>query len=144
MPYVIAGVVVFGIVFTVFVHNLAAEDFTLKNLVSGKKNAASILGCLLGLVVVYPLDRFKIKFDVSAKWYTQILKLVIGLGLVLGLKEGLKIPLSLIPDEYVARTLRYFLIVLFGGAVYPLTFKLWAKLKISAIDKFTAKITHNK
>lgn len=140
MPYVVGACLILGIAFAVYVHTLDPAGFVAKNYTSGLNNSASILGCLFGLAVVYPLDRFCIKFDTRAAWYAQIFKLVLGLALVLAIKEGLKIPLGLIPSAFAARSVRYFLVVLFGGAVYPLTFKLWTRIKIPALDKFTEKM----
>ena len=142
MPWVTIGAVIFSIGFIVYVSLLSEADFTtvadLANLASAKKNAATLSGCLVGLGLVYPLDRFVIKFDTKGRWYAQIIKFAIGVGILLGIKSGLSKPLvALFGNEYVARAVRYFLIVAFAGGVWPLTFKFFERLRIAKLEKFT-------
>ena len=59
----------------------------------------------------------------------QICKLALGLGLLLVIKSGAKAPLqALFANDYLADGLRYFLMVVFAGCVWPLTFPLWRKI----------------
>ena len=44
---------------------------------------------------------------------------------------------ELFGNEYVARAVRYFLIVAFAGGVWPLTFKFFERLRIEKLEKFT-------
>ena len=130
MPYVVIGSVILSIGFLVYVISLWPDN-TLDphNYQSGLKNACTLLGCTAGLVVVHFVDSKYINFDTKAKWYAQLLKLAIGLGIILAIKSGLSAPLTaLFGNEYVARAVRYFLIVVFAGAVWPLTFKKFAKM----------------
>ena len=130
MPYVVIGSVILSIGFLAYVLAISGDN-TLDphNYQSGLKNACTLLGCTAGLVVVHFVDSKYINFDTKAKWYAQILKLVIGLAGVLAIKSGLSAPLTaLFGNEYVARAVRYFLIVVFAGAVWPLTFKKFAKM----------------
>ena len=130
MPYVVIGSVILSIGFLAYVLAISGDN-TLDphNYQSGLKNACTLLGCTAGLVVVYYVDSKYINFDTKAKWYAQILKLVIGLAGVLAIKSGLSAPLTaLFGNEYIARAVRYFLIVVFAGAVWPLTFKKFAKM----------------
>ena len=130
MPYVVIGSVILSTLFLVYVLSLSGVSFLdAHNYQSGLKNAFTLLGCTAGLVVVYFVDSRYINFDTKAKWYAQLLKLAIGLGIILAIKSGLSAPLTaLFGNEYVARAVRYFLIVVFAGAVWPLTFKKFAKL----------------
>ena len=130
MPYVVIGSVILSIGFLAYVLAISGDN-TLDphNYQSGLKNACTLLGCTAGLVVVYYVDSKYINFDTKAKWYAQILKLVLGLAGVLAIKSGLSAPLTaLFGNEYIARAVRYFLIVVFAGAVWPLTFKKFAKM----------------
>ena len=96
----------------------------------------------MGLVFVYFIDTRWTKFDTAAPWYAQIIKVVVGFGIVLAIKSGLSSPLTaLFGNEYVARTVRYFLLVLFAGALWPITFKYFAKMKIKALDRFGERVT---
>ena len=82
------------------------------------------------MLVSYPLERRFVNFEVGGKWYTQIFKCALGLGLMLGVKELLKLPLEAIfPALTVARAIRYAILVIFAVVVYPLTFKLFKRLE---------------
>ncbi len=100
-----------------------------ENLISAIKNGCTLFGCIIGLWVVYTVDYYRINFSVKAVWWAQILKAVGGIALVLCVKEGLRAPLELIfINPLVARTVRYFLIVIAGGVIWPLTFPWFSKL----------------
>ena len=98
------------------------------NLESGLKNAYTLLGAILGLVVVYILDETWLHFPTKAVWWAQVLKVVIGLGLVLAVKTCLRVPLNTIFGDMVGRSVRYFLMVIVGGVLWPTTFKWFSKL----------------
>ena len=54
----------------------------------------------------------------------------VGLSLAIGVRAALKAPLNaIIPNVYVARGLRYFLMVIVIGVLWPMTFKHFKKLK---------------
>lgn len=103
-------------------------DIDAENLYSGTKNACTLLGCLAGLIVIKALDDRFIHFQVEAVWWAQVLKVVLGLTLIVGIRAGLKAPLQAIMPEFPAAAVRYFFMVLFAGAVWPLTFSWFAKL----------------
>jgi len=99
------------------------EDMDPHNLESGIKNAYTMLGCLAGVAVVYPLEKKYVNFRTEAKWWVQLLKIVLGLGMVLLVKEGLRTPLEWIfAGHLMARAVRYFLIVLVAGLAWPAVF----------------------
>lgn len=103
-------------------------DMDVVNLASGRKNAFTLLGVLLGLALVYILDERYLHTDVRAPLPGQILKLVLGAAIVLGMKILLKAPLCALVGDDLQNTLRYFLLVIFVGAVWPLTFRLFARI----------------
>jgi len=104
-------------------------DMDSYNLEHGMKNAYKIFGCILGLWVAYEADTGYTHFDTHAIWWAQILKLVLGLLLVLGIKAGFKPILNtLLGGNYLADGIRYFLLVIFAGCLWPLTFRFWGKL----------------
>lgn len=103
-------------------------DIDPHNMESGLKNAYTLLGSLLGLVVVYVVDNKWLHFPTQAVWWAQIIKVAIGFGLVLIVKSGFKSPLDAAFGTLVGRAVRYLLIVIVAGCVWPLTFKLFAKL----------------
>ena len=99
------------------------------NYTSAVKNAYTLTGCMLGFLVVYTVDLKWLKFDTRAVWWVQIIKIVGGLALVLAVKELMRAPLeAILPANTWARMLRYFLMVIMAGSVWPLTFKYFAKL----------------
>lgn len=105
------------------------SDVDLENLSSGIKNAYKMLGCTLGIYIAFEIDNKFINFDTSGSLISQILKFVLGLIPLIGIKEGLKFPLNAIfGGSYLADGVRYLLIVLFAGCVWPLTFKWFAKI----------------
>lgn len=104
------------------------ENIDLHNLNSGRKNAYTLLGALIGILIVYFVDENWLKFPTKAVWWAQIIKVTGGLGVVLAIKSGLKAPLEMIFGELPGRAVRYCLIVLVAGAVWPLTFRYFARL----------------
>ena len=103
-------------------------DIDEHNMVSGLENAYTLLGTLLAFLIVYTVDTKWVHFPEKAVWWAQIIKVVVGLGLVLAVKSGLKTPLNAVFGELVGRAVRYFLIVIVAGALWPLSFKWFAKL----------------
>ncbi len=97
------------------------------NYASGLKNAWSLLGSLLGLIVGYTAD-LKTKFSEKAPLPGQICKTVLGLVILVGIRMLLKKLFGLISDAPFWDALRYFCMVAFAGAIWPLTFPFWAKL----------------
>ena len=98
------------------------------NLASGIKNGYLVLGCGCGMLLSCLIERKWINFDVKAPLAAQIAKVVLGLGLVLALKAGLKpICVAVCGGHAAATALRYFLLVLFAACVWPLTFPWFAK-----------------
>ena len=136
--YIFLGVMfVLSLSFLLFVelYDFGSELDAL-NYASGLKNAYTLFGAILGMLAAYPFEKRFVKFDVSGKWYTQFFKTAIGLGIVLGIKELLKLPLNaMFPAETVARAIRYAIMVFVAVAVYPLTFKYFKKLE----DKIEAR-----
>lgn len=99
------------------------------NLESARKNGFTLLGCALGLLVVYTADLKWIHFETKAVWWAQILKVLGGLILVVLVKEGLRAPLdALFGGHLMARCVRYFAMVAVGGGLWPMTFRFFAKL----------------
>lgn len=104
-------------------------DIDQHNLESGYKNAYTLLGALIGIAVVYVVDEKKLHFPVKAVWWAQLLKIGIGLILVLAIKSGLKAPLdALFGGHMAARAVRYCLLVIVAGIVWPLSFPWFGRL----------------
>ncbi len=115
-------------------------DIDAHNLAGGQKNAYTMLGCSLGLLVTFIADSKRLNFQTKAPLLGQLGKLAVGAGLALAIKAVLKAPLLALCGGHASATaLRYFLVVIFAGIVWPLTFPLWAKLgkKEKATDRDT-------
>ncbi len=98
------------------------------NLGEAVKNAWTLFGCVAGLIAAKLLDDRFLCFPVEAVWWAQILKVVLGAGLLLVIRMGLKAPLRAVLPQYPADAVRYFLMVIFAGAVWPMTFPRFARL----------------
>lgn len=98
------------------------------NLASARENGWKLLGAGLAMLLGFALDRRYIRFEVKAPLPGQILKCVLGLALTMAVRAGLKQPFyALMGEGGLADAARYFLTVLFAAAVWPLTFKFFAK-----------------
>lgn len=128
MKTVFVGLLVLALVFFSYVHwwNFPA-DMDAHNMESGLKNAYTMLGCTIGIALVYVADK-RLNFSVQAVWWVQIVKVVVGLLLVLAVKEGLRAPLELVMPLYPARAVRYFLVVITAGVLWPMSFRYFSKL----------------
>ena len=106
-----------------------AQDVDAQNLESGMKNAYTMIGCMAGVLVVYHWEKKYVNFTTLAVWWAQILKVILGLALVLAVKEGLRSPLeTLIGGVYPARAVRYFLVVVTAGGLWPMSFRWFYRL----------------
>lgn len=103
-------------------------DMDVHNLESGMKNACTMAGCMAGVVIVYLGERKYVNFETKAIWWAQILKVLLGLGVVLAVKEGLRAPLEWAFGTYPGRAVRYFLVVLAAGLLWPMTFRWFSRL----------------
>lgn len=129
--YIIFGIfIVLAAAFVAFVelYDFPA-DIDAENYASGLKNAYMILFCAIGLMLTFFIDTKYVHFHTQAVWWAQIIKVVVGLAILLALKSVLKAPLlALFGGHSVAHGVRYFIVILFAGIVWPMTFKFFAKL----------------
>ncbi len=121
-----------GYLLFVCLYNFPASVYSeqnIHNLESARKNGFTLLGCLVGLIVAYTADIKFMHFTTKAVWWAQIIKAVVGIALVIAVKEGLRTPLEMLfGNPLAARSVRYFLMVIAGGVLWPLTFKRFSKL----------------
>ena len=104
-------------------------DLDPDNYAEGLKNAYMMLFCAVGLLLTFLVDTKYLHFPTQAVWWAQVIKVVLGLGILLALKAVLKAPLlALFGGHSVAHGMRYFIVILFAGIVWPMTFKFFAKL----------------
>jgi len=130
IPVVFGVMVVLSIGYLLYVelYDFPA-DLDPHNYQSALKNAYTLLGCMAGIWVVYIADEKKLKFSTNGVWWAQILKAAAGLAVVLLVKEGLRAPLEqLFGGHLISRSVRYFLIVVTAGILWPLSFRWFQKL----------------
>ena len=142
MSFVVMGSIIAALAFMLYFPIFSDAGHDAANLESAMKNAYTLAGCTIGLALVYFVDSAWTKFDTRASWYAQIIKFVVGLGIVLLIKEGLRSPLEYICNGniYIARMIRYLLVVVFAGIIWPITFKFFARLKCAPLDRFAEKL----
>ena len=130
MKALLAGMIAMSVGLLLFVQLYPfPADTDVHNLQSCVKNAYTMIGSLTGVATVYLVEKRFIRFPEKAVLWAQILKSILGLGLVLAVKEGLRAPLdALFAGHMAARAVRYFLIVVVAGMVWPMTFRWFSKL----------------
>lgn len=84
------------------------------------KAIGAIVGFSAGVIFEEKFVNFNEK---QGKLWKKILRVVIGIIIVLALKEGLKYIFSLISDAYIFHCIRYFILCFVGIALYPMLFK---------------------
>jgi undecaprenyl-diphosphatase len=129
MPRLFAVMVGIAVVYLAYVELFPfPADTDSANLNSAVKNAYTLLGALLGVVVAYYADEKRLHFEVKTIWWAQMIKVVMGLLVVLAIKSGLKEPLdTLFAGHHIARGIRYFLVVLAAGVAWPAIFSMFSK-----------------
>ena len=128
---VLLGIMLFlGIAFVAFMEFFPfPAGIDAHNLESAVKNSYTLTGALVGMIAAYWFDEKKLRFPTEAVWYAQILKIAGGLALVLAVKAGLKAPLdALFGWHMIARAVRYGLVVVVAGMVWPMTFRWFSRL----------------
>ena len=98
------------------------------NLAEAVKNAWSMTGAVAGMLAVCAFDNRVLQFPTRAPWWGQLVKLLGGLALVVAVRTVLKAPLlALCGGHQAAHAIRYCLMVLAAGAVWPMTFRFFAR-----------------
>ncbi|MBQ9773378.1 MAG: phosphatase PAP2 family protein [Clostridia bacterium] len=100
----------------------------LANVQNAQKVAWQFFALILGMCIIYPLDTHVLRFDTRAPLLGQCAKLLLGLGITVALRALLKAPLNALLGVNLGAALRYFIIVLFAGILWPMTFRFWARL----------------
>lgn len=107
--FIYLGLIVIGFILLLFAQT--ADTY---------KALGGIIGFSLGAIFEMKLVNFNPKEGVLWK---KVVRVVLGLIILLGLKEGLKYGFSLISDNYIFHVIRYFLLTFVGIGLYPWFFK---------------------
>lgn len=127
MYAVIGGMLALSLAFVGFMELYPfPADTDAANLASAVKNSYTMVGSVAGMLAVYTFDTKVLKFSTRAPWWGQIIKLVGGLALAVAVKSLLKAPLlALCGGHDIANGLRYFIMVVAAGCVWPMTFRVY-------------------
>lgn len=129
MPWVLGGMIVASLAFWGYIELFPfPADIDEHNYASAVSNAYKFLGAIIGFAVVYIVDKKWLQYEVKAVWWAQIIKVAVGFGLVLIVKSGLKAPINAIVGASAGSAVRYFLIVIVAGILWPLSFKFFKGL----------------
>ena len=143
----IMGVFALAFVLYVELYNFPCEVYApsdneaeLTKHVSALKNAYTLLGALIGMLVALPIERKFINFETKDKWYINIVKTALGLGIVIGVKELLEVALKPVFGSHQSlHAVRYFGVVMVAVCLYPLLFPLYRRLDEKIINKIKNK-----
>lgn len=103
-------------------------DIDPDNFAEAIKNSYSMAGAVGGMLLVSLFDNRLLQFPNRAPWWGQAVKLLGGLVLVVLVKSLLKAPLlALCGGHEAAHAIRYFLMVLVAGGVWPMTFRFFER-----------------
>lgn len=129
MPWMLGGMIACAAAFWAFVEFFPfPADIDAHNYASGVSSAYKFLGAIIGFTIVYIVDEKWLHFEVKAVWWAQIIKVALGFALVLAVKSGLKAPINSLIGEEIGSAVRYFLIVVVAGILWPLSFKFFKVL----------------
>ena len=93
------------------------------------ESSYKMFGGAIGLLFVLWLEPKHIRFSEKAVWWAQIIKVALGLGLIIAVQTLTKAPLlALFGGHNAGNAVRYFLMVVVGGALWPLSFRFFGKL----------------
>lgn len=67
-------------------------------------DAAKLMGVMLGIFALYPVEEKYIRFDEHTTWVKQIIKLVLGVTVIIALRFGLK---AIFPEQMIFDLIRY-------------------------------------
>lgn len=126
---ILGAMLAFSLAFVAFVEFFPfPADVDPINLAAAVKNAYSMTGAVGGMLVVSVFDNRVLQFPTRAPWWGQAVKMVGGLALVVAVRSLLKAPLlALCGGHNVADAIRYFLMVLVAGCLWPMTFRLFER-----------------
>lgn len=129
MYLLIGSMLLLSLGFVLYANLSDFPDAVSDNVYSGRKNSFSLFGALLGFAIAYPIEHKRIRFCSKASLPAQVCKLLVGLVLLLAVKEGLKAAFVLCGMDWLwLNAVRYCAVVLFAALAWPLSFPFWTRL----------------
>lgn len=109
IDFLYIGIIILGLIILIFADK--ADTF---------KSAGAVIGFGSGAL----FERHIVKFNPKdGKLYKKILRVILGVGIVMGIRLGLKPLFSLISDAFIFHAIRYFILTFVACGLYPLLFK---------------------
>ena len=95
----------------------------------GVESAWKLLGTMAGVIAAWLIDQKFVRYETKAIWWAQLLKVALGLAVVMAVRLGAKPVLNaLMGGHAAAGGVRYFIMCVIGGGLWPMTFKYFSKL----------------
>ncbi len=106
-----------------FVNGLDPASVDAENLADAFKTVYTMAGAVAGLVITWLFDTVWLHYEVKGTMKGQLVKLIFGFAIVMAIRLVLKAVLGLfMSDLYLADAIRYFVMVVFAGVIWPMTF----------------------
>jgi len=109
--------------------SIALQGETEDRLIHTLETSRKMCGACVGFFIAHEVDKKWLHFDTRAVWWAQLIKLIPGMALTLGVKELGYLVFDALTTHAVSQFLTYMLMVLFAGIVWPLTFRFFPKPK---------------
>lgn len=100
-----------------------------ENLDEAVQVSYTLLGAISGFAVACYADYKWIRYPTDAVWWAQIIKVCGGILLIIVVKSVLKVPLTSLFGHCGERAIRYFLVTITAGCIWPLTFRYFSYLR---------------
>jgi undecaprenyl-diphosphatase len=136
MPILLGATIVIALASYIFIktYNFPA-DADMENIMHGAESVVKLLGASVGVLLSYFIEKKYINFETKGHIVTQIIKVVIGLLILIGIKSLLKTPLNALLGVDFGNAVRYFILIVVAVLGWPLAFKPIDKLVNKLLKK---------
>jgi len=95
----------------------------------GIETTWKLVGTTAGVIAAFWIDQKYVHYETKASLPVQVVKVALGFAVVMVIRLGLKPVLNLLMNGHAAAgAVRYFLMCVVGGGLWPMTFKYFARL----------------
>lgn len=121
------GALALAVVSLVYLYNAPPTEHSIPEVdAEGIANMWKLAGVLLGIAIAAWVDHRYTHFEVAAPLWGQIIKVAGGAALVMGVRLGLKpVFAAMFGEQAFLDGIRYLLMTVIGGAVWPMTFRFF-------------------
>lgn len=136
IPAILSGTIIIATFAYVFIKTYNfPSDADMENVTHGAESVVKLLGASVGVLIAYFVEKKYINFETKGHILTQIIKVVFGLLILVGIKSLLKTPLNAVLGVDFGNAVRYFILIIFAAIVWPLAFKPIDKLVNKLLKK---------